>query len=468
MPNDLSHKKSVTKLIGTLLSALLVLLILSALCLPMFFSTAIGKKMLIKMISKRTGMQIEIQELSLGWFSTQTAKGLHLQKKEQQLNFFAQEVHTDAPLWKILFVHDVGQLQVIAPDLQVSKPFLPMAQLRPKMMQRAGVGAVELGMVDLPYNGKIVVKGGKVELNPPGLEPITFDQITASLDMVSREEVAFALSCTTSQQGQIAFKGSATHLDAPLPTLAVQSTINQLPVRGIDQLVSLVYPEIDGLIYGFLGPSINIGCNLNASAGNFDLRFNAISPQVTAYVATQSLNGILSLKSPAQINFNLTPFFWQKLTKLYPALSQAALTVPVFFQTTVEQFSCPVPSHMEDMLKASFEAKLVAPSQIPMTLNSRPVSLNDLTIDVSHSQQFIAHLKTQLQTQSHSSPIDIEYLWGEQGNGTVELHAQMLPLDLIGIPSLAGLVGNAADLNAKIDLKSENQIVHLDWQSDLL
>src|SRR4029079_3426366 len=128
-------------------------------------------------------------------------------------------------------------------------------------------------------------------LTAPGLEPMTFDQVEASLDTSSKEEGALALSCTTSLQGQIALKGSATRLSAQFPSFAIQSTIQQLPVQGIDQLASLFYPELNGLLYSFFGPTINLGCNLSASSGNFDLRFNAASPQVTAYAATQSLNG---------------------------------------------------------------------------------------------------------------------------------------------------------------------------------
>jgi hypothetical protein len=484
MSNGFPHKKSSVRIIGFLLSAFVILLFLCALCLPMFFSTAVGKKILIKMISNRTGFQIEIKELSLSWFGFQSAKEIHVQKKQELLNFTAQEVQTDAPLWKIVFSNHFGQMQITAPNLQISKPFQSTAHLRQKSFQAATLAIhpkVEMAMsrIDLPARGKVIVKGGKVVFNSPGLEPVAFDQIALSLDMTSNEELALALNCTTSLQGQVAIKGSASHLKAQFPTLAIQSTINQLPVRGIDQLVSLIYPEVSGLIYSFLGPTINLGCNLSSSSGNFDLRFNAISPQITAYVATQSLNGTLSLKSPAELDFNLTPAFFQKITKLYPSLCHLTLTSPALFQTTIEQFSCPVPSNIRDLLKSSFQAKLLAPPQISLMLNGKPLSLNSLNMSANSSsleQQFFANLTTGLETEHQLGSLAIEsninMLFKNDWNGTISLHGEKFPIDLISAfttsSSLSNFLGTVADINADIDFKTESQKLHLNWQSDLL
>lgn len=406
MSNGSPNKTSTSKIIGTFLGIFLILFLLCVLCLPMFFSTTAGKKILLKMISNRTGLQIEMDALSLSWFGSQTVKGIHVQKKQEQLDFTAPEIQTDAALWKIVFLNHFGQMQITAPNLQMSKPFPSTARIRQKSFQSAALSvtpklAIGMSTIELPIKGKIIVREGKVGFNSLGLEPITFDQITLSMDIASKEELALALSCTTSQQGQIAIKGSASHLNAPFPNLYLQSTINQLPVRGIDQLVSLVYPEVSGLIYSFLGPTINLGCNLNASAGNFDLRLNAISPQITAYVATQSLNGVLSLKSPAEIHFNLTPLFLQKAAKLYPSLSHFALSSPVLFQTTVEQFSCSVPSRPRDLLNSTFQAKLTAPPQISLLFDNNPLIINNLNITSQRSsleQQLAATLTAGIKT----------------------------------------------------------------------
>jgi len=474
MSNGLPHKKSSVKIVGLLLSAFLILLLLCALCLPMFFSTAAGKKALMKMIHNRTGIQIEIKELSLSWLGSQSAQEILMQKR-QEFDFTAQEIKTDAPLWKILFLNHFGQLQLIAPSLQISKPFLPVTHGKDQDLEQAALLKKQAlsekqnrAKMSLSIQGRAIVKEGKIVFNSPGLEPIAFDQIVLSLDLISSQELALALNCTTSMQGQIAIKGSASHLKTPFPTLAVQSTINQLPVRGIDQLISLIYPDLSGLIYHFLGPTINLGCHLNASSGNVDLRFNAISPQISAYVATQSLNGTLSLKSPAEFNFNLTPAFLQKITTLYPTFDHPALMMPVQLQATLEQFSCPVPSNTRDLLKSSFQVKLVASPQIPLRINDQPLSLNDLSIhanSASLEQQFSANLSVGLETEHQTGSLVIDSQIHRLRNGTISLRAQRVP---IPFSSLSKFLGTVADIDAGIELKPENQTMHLSWQSDLL
>lgn len=76
MSNGLPSKKSSSaKIITSCIGLFVILLFLCVLCLPILFSTTAGKKMLIKMISNRTGFELEIQELSLSWFGSQRAGG---------------------------------------------------------------------------------------------------------------------------------------------------------------------------------------------------------------------------------------------------------------------------------------------------------------------------------------------------------------------------------------------------------
>jgi hypothetical protein len=486
MPNGLpSKKKPSAKILAFCLSAFVILLFLSMLCLPMLFSTTLGKNMLIKMISNRTGFQLEIEELSLSWFGSQWAKGIQAQKPEEQLNLSAQEIQTDASLWKLAFMNDLGQMQITAPDLQISKPFQPTAYVLKKPLQGASFAAhagVEVGMpiFELPMRGKIIVKDGKAAFTSPGLDPIAFDHIALSLDMASKEEVALALSCTTSLQGQIALKGAASHLKDPFPHLAIQSTIHQLPVRGIDQLISVLAPDLNGLIYSFLGPTIDLECNLSADEGNFDLHLNALSPQMTAHIDAQTSGGVLSLKYPAEFNVDITPLLLQKMAKLYPALGHFALEEPVLFQTTIAQFSCPVPSYANDLLKSSFQAELVTPPEICLMLNGQPLLLNNLHVKASSpslQEQISVSLSGSVQSHDHVGSIAIE------GNasmpfrgvmqGTLSLDAEQFPLDLVGVfvsgsNSLSDLLGPVADLHAKADFEENNQKLHVTWQSDFL
>src|SRR5262249_37176247 len=158
---------------------------------PMLFSTSGGKKYLLKMIENRTGFQMEIEELSLSWFGSQRASGVQGQNPKEQIGFRAKEVQSNSPLWKIVFMNDLGQTQITAPTLAISKAIQPTARLNKKPIYKAASFipqphfAAAGPWTSLPYRGKIVVNQGKVAINTPGVEPITFDQIEASMDMAS-------------------------------------------------------------------------------------------------------------------------------------------------------------------------------------------------------------------------------------------------------------------------------------------
>jgi hypothetical protein len=477
-----SHKTSTGKWIASILAIFLILLLLCFLMLPMLFSTGPGKKYLLKMIENRTGFQMEIEELSLSWFGTQRAAGVKGQNGKEQVGLTAEEIRSSSSLWKIVFSNDLGQTQIVAPVVTICKAFQPAAyqNKRPVLKAASFVPRVQLAAanrwVSPAYRGKIVVNQGKVAFNTPGVEPMTFDQIEASLDMASKDEVALAFSCTTNPQGQIAVKASAGHLSAPYPSFAVQSSIQQMPVQGLDQLASLFYPEMSGLIYSFVGPTINLGCNLSASSGNFDLRLNALSSQITAYVATQSLNGMLSLKSPAELQYNFTPAFLQKMAKVFPALENVTLTQPALVQATVEQFSCPVPSGLEDLLKSSFQASMTAPPQIALRVNGNPVFLGNLSARASSpslEQHLVASLSSALAVQERQGAIqieaDIQQPFNPEGmRGSVGVNAKGFPVGLLGDAALSNIVGQTADLTVTAELQPGNKKVHMSWQSDFL
>lgn len=498
MPNGLPNKHgSLSKSIAASLGGFAVLIIIAVLCLPMFFSTTAGKKMLIKMISNRTGFQIQIEELSLSWFGSQMAEGIRARKvyrgsldpnennrpdDKEKVDFTAQQIETNSPLWKIIFLHDLGQMKMMSPDMKITNPFhlSPTGFIRKRSYQSASFAPkINLGMakIQIPMKGKIDLEQGKMEFISPGMESISFDEIQLALNLMSNEEVDLALNCTTSQQGQIAIKAAISQLNAPFPNIFAQTNINQLPVRGIDQMASLFNPEFSGLLYDFLGPTINLGCHLTASAGNFDLRLNAASPQINAYIATKSLNGILSLKSPAEFNFKFTPSLLQKAAKLYPVLQSFSLENPFVLQTTIEQFTCPVPRNTRDLLQSSFQATLAAMPQISLTVNERPLSINNFNVVVDSlglDKHVSSNLGAGLQTNGQSGSIGLQSSinapFDKAMNGNISFDAKQFPVGLIGSfvsssSSLIDLLGPSADFNAALVFKGPDRNLHLTWES---
>ena len=477
------------KTIAKCLGALAVLIIAALFCLPWFFSTSTGKEILVKMVSKKSGYHVEIEDLSLSWLGPQSAKNIHAQNPKDKIVVSCQDATTDASLWS-LFKKDVGHLKLTAPYLQTAQAFAPpTAQASKGFSKKTSVKAAALAampgveLANIPLKGHIVIEKGKVELDPPGLEPIRFDDIALSLDRLEKEEIAVALSCTTSQQGSagsIAIKGSASELSSTFPNVALQASVSELPVLGIDQLASLFAPRLNGLIYAAIGSKINMQCNLACAKGNFDLNLNAQSPQMTAQIATKTEGGRVSLKNPATFNFNLTPALLQKFTQLFPSLKPLVLTQGSLIEGTLSQFSCPMPTKAEDLLQCSLQGKITAGAPLSLKLNGAPLSLSGLSLMVTTPQlekQIALSLNASLQTGAQTGALAIEgsilapFSNAPQGNLSVD--ANKLPTDLIAVVSgssmtLSTFVGQTASLKGSIDFNKANPQAHFSWQSAFL
>lgn len=452
------------KVVSYIIGAIVILCVIALLALPMFLSHAPGKNILTRMVRGRTGVKVEIQNLSLSWFGPQVAKGISGSKPEEELTFTCQEITTDASLWGLMFKNEIGHMQVIAPLVQMSKPF-QMAPPVAKKIQTASLAAalpeVKMGRAaySLPIKGQVVVEQGKVTFNPPDFEPIVFDDLALSLDLPGKEEIALKMSCTANQ-GSLAIKAAASHLDTPIPDISIQSTISKLPVQGVDQMISVFYPEFRGLFYSAVGPSLDLQCHFQCSQGNFDLSLDAQSSLLTASIATQSTDDRISLKNPAAVNFNLTPTFLNKILAFFPSVQGIALTQPALIKVTLSRLSFP----LDDWRQMSFQVALSAPPQIGLSLNGKPVDLSNLNVQCSSPmlrEQVLIDAATNLQYLGQTGSLSIN---GNTKNLTV--NGVKFPVDLTGLP-LSNFLGASADFTALLDLK-DNPRFHLSWNSPLL
>lgn len=513
MSNGIKEKNnSILKTVSKYLGALAVLAIAAVFCLPWFFSTSTGKGILIKIISEKSGFNVEIEDLSLSWLGPQSANKINAQNPKEKITASCQEVTTDASLWS-LFKNDVGHLKLVVPFLQTTRTFTPSNAQAPKeflkrdsqnLLWKPNLGSKgvlqfplkkttfkpatlavlpSIEMANIPIKGHILVEKGKVELNLPGLEPIHFDEIALTLDRATKEEVALILNCTTNQQGvlgSIAAKGSASRLNASFPSIALQASVTQLPVLGIDQLASIFAPKLSGLIYTAIGSKIDMQCNLVLAKGNFDLSLNAQSPQMSVRIATKTEGGIISLKSPATFNFNLTPALLQKVAKLVPSVQPLILNNPALIEGTLSQFSCTIPTKAEDLLKCSLQAKMAAQAPLSLKLNGAALALNTLSFTANTpllEKEITLSLNSSLQTEAQTGGLAIQgnilAPFSNAPKGTLSVNADKLPTDLIAIVSgsstlLSPFLGPTADVKGTVHFNKANPTLHLSWQSQFL
>ncbi len=489
MSNGLSNPKASSgKIIASLLGGFALLVLLCALFLPTFFSSTAGKKLLLRKIESRSGVKLEIDVLSLSWFGGQSAQGIRLQKPEDQLMVTCKEAASDSPLWKMALRNDLGHLKLSAPSLQVAKPFQSVAHVRRAKMQGAAFTAdpgMQLAMpaFSLPVTGEIEVTDGRLSFTPPELSPIVFNQVALLLALRANDQLSLDLTCTTTRQdlqGQIAIKGTASDIHSSFPKVALSTEITQLPVLGIDQLVSIFSPELNGLIYGAIGPTIDVNCQFLAGEGNFALSLKANSPLISAQIVTQTADGMIVLKTPATFTISVTPAFVEKWGKLSPALAGLQLARPASLQATLSEFSCPLPAAGADVHKASFAAQITAPQPLLLSLRGTPLTFNQFALQAGSDridERISLALSASLQTASQPGAITLNGVltapFSPSPGGSLTLNAAKLPVDLIGVAAglstpLSPLLGPTADLSADLSLGTAPSSLHLSWQSAYL
>jgi hypothetical protein len=547
MQNDLpSHRHSSLTIIAASLGAFAALVLIAFALTPLFLSSAIGNRMLVKMISNQTGLKIQADAIYLSWIGHQEAKGITLQKPDSQLLLTCSEISCDAPLWKLLFQKDLDTLTLTGLNARLGTPLQRVAtpltamgyklyHARPETwnferaktagiddrkpvdirnmgrftivdssefsrsskskfqaahgIKTAGFAAVPsfeyitIPTLKLPFKGKIFIEDAKVEITSIGIEPIFFDQLKASMQLMPQSQITLSLSCTTQQQqtqGMLSLQGSASLLNSSFPKIAMQASATQLPVRGIDQLAACFSHELNGLIYEALGSVMDAQCNFTIAEGNFDLSLHVQSPQVSAQLATQTLNGMVSLKNPAQFHLNLTPALLQKIIKNSPPLALLSLDQPLLLQGTLSQFCCPIPAQASDLLKSSFQLEVASLAQARLTLNGAPLFFNSLQFScnsLSLEEEIAFSLSTALQTQSQSGSValqaDFKHIFSQNPTGSILVNADHLPTEWIGIAlqskvDLAALLGPAADLRASLQMTENNPTLNLKWNSQFL
>lgn len=308
MPDGSSPKKFKISLIFLVVLLVGCILIASA---PTLFSSSWGKQRLFAHFKSRYNVDVQCDKLSLGWFAHTEVTCLSVAQQEKKLFFSCDRVETEANLWDILFKKDVGQLHCDRPYLKLTPSltaFFPKRIAHP--MQKAGF--VPMGAswnFSIPYIGALHCTKGKIELIADKMDPIVFDEIALDAEY-SKEAIRAHLVCTTLQkgvQGNIQSDVNAAKIHSGMPLVKIQSTIKNLPMVGVDELVSLFEPKYRGLLVSYLGNTADLSLNGIMERGNFQVDLTAASPQLNATISAATNEERVSLTSPAHIRWTAAP-----------------------------------------------------------------------------------------------------------------------------------------------------------------
>ncbi len=341
------------RLIVRILVLLFLIGLLLAIFAPSILSTRFGNNSLYKLIKSMSGYEIHSDSLKLHWLQGQEAHQIEVLDKNGRPVFRADSITSTAPLWKLLFYHDVGSLDVKSPFVAIDTP----QQLASKLMVRqAGFSLAVSITPSMHLIGEIAVSQGSVQFLTPGLEPVVVSSIMVDALLLPKQ-IKLQSSGITSGQGSfqidlLAFPGSH-QIDADL-------TLSSFPLRAADQVVSILYPEFKGVIRETIGESFDAQLKLKNMQENLEIFFKAKSDFFSADLETTVQANTLQLIAPALFEFQIPAASFEKLTNL-------SIKNGVNAQIKIDQLSVPLQNR--------------ALMSIQGTLKSEALEFNEWTID---------------------------------------------------------------------------------------
>lgn len=469
-----------------LVSSLIAFLILLALA-PTVFSTHWGKALFLQMISKKLSGHLEVESLSLSWFGKQELEKVEFFDHARKVHFNCNKFETTSSLWNLLFRYDLGEMKISSPHLKLRADLTKATALQKglktnsKLSKKAGfVSSFTWNYAwkeQIPhFIGNISLENGDLEVLSPGLDPITFSRLSGVLKK-NLSSASLNASGQTQQekvQGQFEIHSTADQLQLSIPNLQIKAKIDQLPVRGIDQIASLFRPELNGLFLSAIGPSLNLDLSANIHE-SVDVSFNLSSDYLKAQLETKTSDGIVSLTSPANISFALTPIFFQKIFHFFPQLREIKLINPVQAKMQVRQISLPVTA---EVAKLAFDSVLsISSADFSSTKTQDQWALGNIraTLATPKLEDFLSIQMSGLaKINQSSSQFTLDGNWQspfqEHINGTLNLQAEQIPMGLIdqilGQKALMTLLfGPTLDATAKARIQNSQGDLVLKAQS---
>jgi hypothetical protein len=336
------------RFIVRILVLLFFLMLLLAIFAPSILSTQFGKSALFRTVKSMSGYEIHSETLKLRWMKNQAAAKVEVFDQSGKSVFRADSITSSAPLWKILFYHDVGHLEVKDPFVVIEPPQKLASRLA--TLQAGFIFSVTLAPTKkaMKVLGDISVSGGSAQFVTPGLPPISVNDIQLQATLLPKQ--IKVQSSGTTQEGSLqgtfdidllAYPGSS-QIDAVVK-------VANFPLRAADQLVSILYPGLKGVLRETIGESFNADIKLKNLQDNLEVFVKANSDFFSASLETTVVGDTLQLSAPATFQFQIPKASFEKLTSL-------SIQNNVSAQIKIDELSIPLQSRQQLSLQGTLKS----------------------------------------------------------------------------------------------------------------
>lgn len=294
--------------------------------LPTLCSTTPGKNITVVLAKKLAKASLDVEDLSLSWFGSQTIQGLAY--KSQKLQATCQKLTLEEGLLSLFFhPKTFSSLELTEPSVYLSSskdsltvPSVNQASFIPSVGEVYLTSYQEL----LPFTGHIHITKGSLQVDDVVFSPIEID-VTLQGDKAP-SSISIAIEAT-----QSGVKGSlkAEALLSKEPSINAKAV--HFPLIGIDKLL-----PASGMLLNLIGPTLDLECLVSTKDALWQADITLQSKQITTSLQLQVKEGILQLLSPSSLQITLTQdgakYLDETLTLSAPlvcSLQVSALFIPM-------------------------------------------------------------------------------------------------------------------------------------------
>ena len=306
--ND-SHKAPRHFILKTVLVILGLTLVMLGV-LPSVLSTDFGRQNIVKpLVSRYLHSDLEIGQLNLSWFGSQTLSNVTLKNPQNNLDVTVHSLSTETPLWKfITSAHEAGRTTLV------------------------GFNA----SYQTPDNQKLEISNLNAELNIDPRKNILLVQ--ANGDVIQNGQRGRIVIDTSSK---VTGKDLLRTTEINLNQFNIKVDVTDLPVEILDLIVSRFQPNLRGILPVAIGKTINIHiAEMPVSTPTYHITANSQNLQID--LVGNFVNNRFLLSQPGNVVLKFT----QEVLKISPygrfiilkPNAQAALTINEL-NTTLDKLS---------------------------------------------------------------------------------------------------------------------------------
>lgn len=417
------------KILAYIISGAILLSILLVVGLGFALSSSWGQLKLLDYVNNHIPGKVTAKTLNLSLFGEQRIEGLTLSDKDGKVILSAEKILVNTPIATLATSREIGGSSQID-GLQATLELTPN-------------GAFNI-------NEALGLPSPDIQASAP-FTPVLVKNVNATLKYDGSSQMAILSASGQTEQGTQKGDFKISGETGKAPKISVSAT--HFPVAILDQVAALKNPNTAGLYVAAIGDSIDFNIQQTGSAEGSAFKGDFKSTNLSGNLQGEFKGDTIILKAPSEVNYLITPPFYQKIKQLYPSTQYPTIDQAVPVKLTIENIVALFSGGRLDLYNSTVKANVKAgPATLGLPNSSSKLDISDLTADLTSLKgEPKAQLKINSAGKQEGSPLNLNLQMEVQKPKDNIISAQELMKALKLQAQLQGVKFLGKEWNAKMN-----------------